>query len=52
VNPGVGKNGRLETAGGLPSNAGRFKQLLVTLETTANPKSPGQIVLEGTLTGV
>ncbi len=52
VNPGVGKNGRLETAGGLPTTASRYKQLLVTLETTANPKGPGQIVLEGTLSGV
>jgi hypothetical protein len=52
VNPGVSKNGRLETAGGLPTNAGRYKQILVTLETTANPRAPGQIVLEGALTGV
>jgi hypothetical protein len=52
VNPGVGSNGRLETAGALPANAGGYKQLLVTLETTANPRSPGKIVLEGNLTGV
>jgi hypothetical protein len=50
VNPGVGPNGRLQTAGGLPSNAGRFRQLLVTLETQANPPHPGQIVLEGSFT--
>jgi hypothetical protein len=47
VNPGVGKNGRLATAGGLPANAGRYKQLLVTLETLPNPRTPGRIVLEG-----
>lgn len=47
VNPGVGKNGRLQTAGGLPSNASSFKQLLVTLETKPTPKQPGPIVLQG-----
>ncbi len=52
VNPGVNKNGRLETTGPLPTNAARFKQLLVTLETSGNPKAPGQIVLQGNLTGV
>jgi Anti-sigma-K factor rskA, C-terminal/Sigma-70, region 4 len=52
VNPGVGKNGQLTTAGGLPSNASHFGHVIVTLETTGNPRTPGQIVLEGTLTGV
>jgi hypothetical protein len=52
VNPGVGANGRLSTAGGLPSNAGHFKQLIVTLETQANPRVPGKIILQGTLTGL
>jgi hypothetical protein len=52
VNPGVGKTGRLSTAGGLPTNASHFKQLIVTLETTASPKTPGTIVLQGTLTGL
>lgn len=52
VNPGVSSNGRLETAGGLPANAASYKQLLVTLETSSNPHSPGKIVLQGTLTGV
>jgi hypothetical protein len=47
VNPGVGKNGRLQTAGSLPSNAQSYKELLVTLETQANPPHPGTIVLEG-----
>jgi hypothetical protein len=47
VNPGVSKNGRLQTAGGLPSNASRYKQLLITLETRPNPHSPGTIVLQG-----
>ena len=52
VNPGVGSNGRLQTAGGLPTNASHFQKLLVTLETQSNPKSPGTIILEGALTGV
>jgi len=52
VNPGVGKNGRLSTAGGLPSNAARFHQVVITLETKADPKTPGTIVLHGALSGL
>ncbi len=52
VNPGVGTNGRLQTAGGLPTNAAHFQKLLVTLESQSNPKSPGTIILEGALSGV
>jgi len=52
VNPGVTTNGKLSTAGGLPTNAARYKQLIVTLETKASPKTPGTIVLQGTLTGL
>ena len=52
VNPAVGSSGRLQTAGGLPTNASHFQKLLVTLETQSNPKSPGTIILEGALTGV
>jgi hypothetical protein len=52
VNPGVSSNGRLQTAGGLPTNANHFQKLLVTLETQSNPKSPGTVVLEGALSGV
>lgn len=52
VNPPVTSNGRLQTAGALPSNAAHYQKLLLTLETQANPKTPGTIVLEGTLTGV
>lgn len=52
VNPAVGSNGQLKTAGGLPTNASHFQKLLVTLETKSNPKSPGTIVLEGALTGL
>ena len=52
VNPGVGKTGRLSTAGGLPSNASHYKQLIVTLETSGSPKQPGSIILQGALSGV
>lgn len=49
VSPGVGSTGRLETTGPLPTNLSHFHHLIVTLETSASPKQPGQIVLEGTL---
>lgn len=52
VNPGVGSNGRLSTAGALPSNASRYKQLVVTVETQAKPAKPGTIILRGPLTGL
>jgi hypothetical protein len=52
VNPGVGKTGRLETAGGLPTNASHFKHVIITLETKADPKTPGTIVLSGPLNGL
>lgn len=51
VNPGVGKNGRLATAGSLPVNATRYKKLVVTLETQPNPRTPGPIVLEALFAG-
>jgi anti-sigma-K factor RskA len=52
VNPGVASSGRLSTAGGLPSNASRYQRLVITVETSATPKAPGPIIMEGTLTGV
>jgi hypothetical protein len=51
VNPAVGSSGRLSTAGGLPTNASHYKQLIVTVETSATPKTPGQIILSGPLSG-
>ena len=47
VSPGVGSNGKLSTEGPLPTGASHFRQLVVTLETQAKPKAPGQIVLIG-----
>jgi len=48
----VGKSGQLQVGSPLPANAGRFKQLLLTLETQSSPKSPGAIILQGPFTGV
>jgi sigma-70-like protein len=47
VSPAVGKSGQLQVGSPLPTNASHFKQLLLTLETQSNPKSPGTIVLQG-----
>jgi hypothetical protein len=52
VNPGVSSSGKLSTAGGLPANAAHYKQLIVTVETKASPKTPGTIILQGPLTGL
>lgn len=52
VSPGVGRNGQLQTAGGLPSNAKHYGKLLITVETKSNPRIPGKVVLEGMLTGL
>ena len=49
VNPGVGKSGKLQTAGGLPANANHFSQLVITLEHAGKPTHPGTIVLQGHL---
>jgi hypothetical protein len=47
VSPPVGKSGQLQVGSPLPSNASHYKQLLLSLETQSNPKSPGTIVLQG-----
>jgi hypothetical protein len=39
----------LKTTSDLPTNAVSYKELLITLETTANTTAPGPIVLEGAL---
>ncbi len=52
VNPGVTSTGRLSTAGGLPANASHYKNLIITVETKANPTTPGSIILQGVLTGL
>lgn len=52
VNPGVGKSGRFSTATTLHGNPARYHQIIVTLETSATPKTPGRIILQGTITGL
>lgn len=52
VNPAVGKSGKLQVGTALPANAGHYKQLLLTAETSSNPKTPGTIVLQGPFSGV
>ena len=47
VSPAVGKSGQLQVGSALPANASHFKQLLLTVETENNPKSPGPVVLKG-----
>jgi Sigma-70, region 4 len=49
VSPAVGKNGDLKTSGPLPSNVASYKEILVTLETTTDTKTPGPTVLSGPL---
>jgi hypothetical protein len=48
----VKSNGQLVTGGGLPPNAAHYHLVLVTLETQARPKTPGRVVLQGTLKGL
>jgi len=50
VNPGVGRRGRLSTSGTLPGDAARYRKIVITVETHANPRRPGTIVLQGPLT--
>lgn len=49
VDARVGSNGRLETEGPLPSDVAHYKHMLVTLETARQPKTPGTILLEGSI---
>jgi hypothetical protein len=43
----VTSSGVLRTLGALPNNASDYQKLLLTLETSPDPKAPGKIVLEG-----
>jgi hypothetical protein len=45
--PPVGSDGRLQGGALLPSDAGRYHQLILTRETTQRPSAPGPIVLRG-----
>jgi hypothetical protein len=45
--PAVGKDGRLEGGGPLPSNAQDYARMIVSRETSTHATRPGQIVLSG-----
>lgn len=47
--PSVGSDGRLQTAELLPAGAASYQRIVLTRETSPNPKEPGPIVLQGTL---
>lgn len=49
--PRVGKNGRLRFSGAVPDgvNLADFQGLLLTRETSAEPETPGKIIIAGTL---
>jgi hypothetical protein len=49
VNPAVGHNGRARTEGFLPPHWRHFHQLVISLETSADPGRPHHIVLVGRL---
>lgn len=51
VKPGVTSNGRLQTAGRLPTNAASFKRIVVALQKGPSNKV-GKIVLAGKLSGI
>jgi hypothetical protein len=47
ASPPVGSNHRLQGGALLPSDAGSYRTVLVTRETSRTPSQPGQIVLSG-----
>jgi Sigma-70, region 4 len=47
--PAVDKNGRMVTASGLPADAAKYKNIVMTAETQRTPKQPGKVVLSGAL---
>ena len=44
----VGSDGKMQGGNPLPSNAGLYRQMIVTRETSTHPAHPGPIVLRGT----
>jgi hypothetical protein len=44
----VGSDGKMQGGNPLPSNAGQYRQMIVTRETSTHPAHPGPIVLQGT----
>jgi hypothetical protein len=50
VDPRVGRAGIFSSGAGLPADATHFHGLIVTIETSTDPKTPGPIVLRASLT--
>ncbi len=51
--PRVPKSGKLRFPGALPktTDPSKYREMLMTRETTASPKAPGPVILRGTLPG-
>ncbi len=49
--PQPGRRGRMTTSFAYPRDADQFDRLVITQETSANPRQPGQILLTGPLEG-
>jgi hypothetical protein len=45
--PNVGSDGRLQGGALLPADAGKYREMLLTRETSSQPSSPGPVVLKG-----
>ncbi len=45
--PAVGKSHKLAGGSTLPANAGQFREILLTRETSSHPTHPGRVVLRG-----
>jgi Sigma-70, region 4/Anti-sigma-K factor rskA, C-terminal len=45
--PNVGSNGQLQAVGALPTDAGHFREMLITRETSSKPAHPGPVLLNG-----
>jgi Anti-sigma-K factor rskA/Sigma-70, region 4 len=45
--PPVSSKGQLQAVGALPTDAGKYHQMLITRESSAKPSHPGPVVLNG-----
>ncbi len=52
VSPAVGRSGRFSDETALPADAAGYRELIVTVETAAKPRAPGEILLRGTIRGL
>lgn len=47
--PAVGKDGRLQALAPVPADLAKYRQLVISRESSASPSAPGPIVLAGSL---